>query len=92
MISELRMAQIAAITHLAMPRSVRGNCAHEPGTLPIIGGANLLWAEIGANPRDIKENTEEGRGYSIPQIQRLFLDTEWQTAEKTSRFFSNGTV
>lgn len=87
MISELRMAQIVAITRLAMPRSVRGNCSHEPGTAPIMGGANLLWAEVGANPRDTKENTEEGRGHSVPAIRELFRETEWQTLKGPSRFF-----
>ncbi len=86
-ISELRLAQIVAITRLAMPRSVKGNCSHEPGTVPIIGGANLLWAEVGANPRDIKEKTEEGRGYSAAAIQNLFSETEWQTLDGSSRFF-----
>jgi biotin synthase len=87
-ISELRMAQIVSITRLAMPRSVKGNCSHEPGTVPIIGGANLLWAEVGANPRDIREKTEEGRGHSVLAIKQLFRETEWQTLVGQSRFFS----
>ncbi len=86
-ISELRMAQIVAVTRLAMPRSVLGNCSHEPGTVPIIGGANLLWAEAGANPRDITEKTEEGRGHSVPEIRELFQEVEWPTLEGPSRFF-----
>ncbi|NTW99198.1 MAG: radical SAM protein [Geobacteraceae bacterium] len=89
MISELRMAQIVAVTRLAVPRSVMGNCSHEPGTAPIMGGANLLWAEVGANPRDTKEKTEEGRGHSVPDIRKLFSETEWQTLEGPSRFFVN---
>lgn len=89
MISELRMAQIVAVTRLAMPRNVMGNCSHEPGTVPIIGGANLLWAEVGANPRDTKEKTEEGRGHSVPAIRKLFSEAEWQTLEGPSRFFAN---
>jgi biotin synthase len=88
MISELRMAQIVAVTRLAMPRSVMGNCAHEPGTLPIMGGANLLWAEVGANPRDTQEKTEEGRGHSVPAIRQLFAETEWQSLTGPSQFFA----
>ncbi|AJY71377.1 radical SAM protein [Geobacter sulfurreducens] len=90
MISELRMAQIVAVTRLAVPRSVRGNCSHEPGTVPIMGGANLLWAEVGANPRDTREKTEEGRGHSVPAIRGLFEETEWQTLAGPSRFFAKG--
>ena len=91
MISELRMAQIVAVTRLAMPRTVMGNCSHEPSTVPIIGGANLLWAEVGANPRDTKEKTEDGRGHSVPAIGRLFSETEWQILGGPSRFFTNRT-
>ncbi len=42
MISELRMAQIVAVTRLGMPRTVMGNCTHEPCTLGAIAGANLF--------------------------------------------------
>ncbi len=38
-ISELRMAQIVAATRLGMPRSVMGNCTHEPCALGAIAGA-----------------------------------------------------
>lgn len=57
MISELRMAQIVAVTRMAMPRTTLGNCTHEPCTLGALAGANLFWAEVGANPRDIEEKT-----------------------------------
>ena len=87
MISELRMAQIAAVTRLAMPRCVTGNCSHEPGTVPILGGSNLLWAEAGGNPRDTREKTEEGRGHSVSAIRTLFEETEWQMLEGPSYFF-----
>ncbi len=86
-ISELRLAQIVAVTRLAMPRSVEGNCSHEPGVVPILGGANLLWAEVGANPRDIKEKTEESRGHTVPAIRKFFEEAEWQTFDGASRFF-----
>ena len=87
MISELRMAQIVAVTRLAMPRSVTGNCSHEPGAIPIMGGANLLWAEVGANPRDTAERTETGRGHSVAAVRQLFTETEWRTLDGPSSFF-----
>jgi biotin synthase len=87
MISELRMAQIVAVTRLAVPRNVRGNCSHEPGAVPILGGANLLWAEAGANPRDTLANTEGGRGHSVPSVRQLFAETEWATRIGSSSFF-----
>ena len=39
-ISELRMAQIVAVTRLGVPRTVLGHCTHEPCTLGGLAGAN----------------------------------------------------
>jgi len=88
MISELRMAQVVAVTRLAVPRTIMGNCSHEPGSVPVLGGANLLWAEKGANPRDTREKTEEGRGHSVSSIRQFFAETGWQTLEGPSQFFA----
>ena len=90
MITELRMAQIVAVTRLAMPRSMTGNCTHEPCTLGGLAGANLFWAEVGANPRDTQEKTEEGRGESVASCKRLFQECEWETLAGPSRFFKKG--
>ena len=87
MISELRMAQIVAVTRLGVRRTVLGNCTHEPCTLGAIAGANLFWAEVGANPRDIKEKTEEGRGETVPSCRSLFDESGWSTLEGPSKFF-----
>jgi biotin synthase len=88
-ISEMRMAQIVAVTRLGMPRSVMGNCTHEPCTLGAIAGANLFWAEAGANPRDIKEKTEEGRGESVVSCGTLFRESAWEVWEGPSRYFQS---
>jgi biotin synthase len=87
-ISELRMAQIVAVTRLGMPRSVMGNCTHEPCTLGAIAGANLFWAEVGANPRDIEEKTEEGRGETVSSCQSIFLESNWDVWSGPSRYYS----
>lgn len=87
MISELRMAQIVAVTRLAMPRTTMGNCTHEPCTLGAIAGANLFWAEVGANPRDIREKTEEGRGDTVDHCKKLFEEAEWEIHTGPSRYF-----
>jgi biotin synthase len=86
MISELRMAQIVAVTRLGMPREVTGNCTHEPCTLGAIAGANLFWAEVGANPRDTQEKTEEGRGETVRSCQMLFRESGWDVWEGPSRY------
>jgi biotin synthase len=90
MISELRMSQIVAVTRLAMPWTVTGNCAHEPCTLGTMAGANLLWAEVGANPRDIVRRTEENRGVDCAGCANLFAETEWQVLQGPSKFFGAG--
>ncbi len=86
MISELRMAQIVAITRLGVSRDVMGNCTHEPCTVGAMAGANLFWAEVGANPRDIKEKTEEGRGSTVDVCKKYFEETEWGILEGPSRY------
>jgi biotin synthase len=88
MISELRMSQIVAVTRLAMPRSTLGNCTHEPCTLGAIAGANLFWAEVGANPRDITENTEEGRGGTTPHCRDVYHEADWQVYKGPSRYYA----
>lgn len=87
MITELRMAQIVAVTRLGMPRSVLGNCTHEPCALGGLAGANLFWAEVGANPRDTKEKTEEGRGESVESCKQIFWECGWETLAGPSRFY-----
>jgi biotin synthase len=89
MISELRMAQIVAITRLGMPRSVSGNCTHEPCTLGAIAGANLFWAEVGANPRDVQAKTEEGRGESANSCRSIFQESNWEILRGPSRFYKS---
>jgi biotin synthase len=86
-ITELRMAQIVAVTRLGMPRTVMGNCTHEPCTLGAISGANLFWAEVGANPRDTKEKTEEGRGETVSSCKSIFQDSNWNIWEGPSRYY-----
>jgi len=87
MISELRMAQIVAVTRLGTSRTVKGNCTHEPCTLGALAGANLFWAEVGANPRDTREKTEQGRGRTIEQCKTIFREANWKVSEDESIFF-----
>jgi biotin synthase len=87
MITEMRMAQIVAVTRLGMPHNVIGNCTHEPCTLGAIAGANLFWAEVGANPRDTEAKTEEGRGETVESCRTIFRESQWDTLKGPSRFY-----
>ena len=88
-ITEMRMAQIVAVTRLGMPRSVMGNCTHEPCTLGAIAGANLFWAEVGANPRDIEEKTEQGRGETVSSCRSIFQESNWDIWSGPSRYYNS---
>ena len=88
MINELRMAQVVAVTRLGMPRTVIGNCTHEPCTLGAAAGANLFWAEVGANPRDVEEKTEEGRGETVESCRTLFRECGWNSWTGPSRYYN----
>jgi biotin synthase len=88
MITELRMAQIVAVTRLCVSRTIRGNCTHEPCTLGGMAGANLFWAEVGANPRDITEKTEEGRGETVAKCRTLLCESGWDAWAGPSRYYS----
>lgn len=88
MISELRIAQIVAVTRLATPKSVIGNCTHEPNVIGAYAGANLFWAESGGNPRDVKEKTEEGRGMSVGDCAVLLKEADWGVHKGPSNFYN----
>lgn len=86
-IPEIRLAQVVAITRLAMPHSTVANCTHEPGTLPAMGGASFFWAEVGANPRDTREKTEEGRGHNMQELETMFWETGWDIRRGPSQIW-----
>ncbi|MGC8769002.1 radical SAM protein [Calditerrivibrio sp.] len=88
MVSELKMAQIVAVTRLATPHNIIGNCTHEPNPLGIFAGANLIWAESGANPRDVKEKTEESRGFSVSKCADMMEDMGWNLLHGPSKYYS----
>ena len=81
------MAQIVAVTRVAMPRATLGNCTHEPCTLGALAGATLFWAEVGANPRDDQENTEENRGKDLDVCREFYREAGWDVFEGPSRHF-----
>lgn len=87
MVTELRQAQIVAVTRLGVPDTVKGNCTHEPCCLGAAAGASLFWAEIGANPRDTQTRTEDGRGADVERCAQLFWEAGCGVLEGPSNFF-----
>jgi len=87
-VSEARMAHILAVVRLATGYALPGNCTHEPAVSGVIAGANLLWAESGANPRDTVTHTENNRGYDVARCREIYSEAEVKYLEGPSRFFS----
>ena len=77
MISELEMARMVAVSRLVMADVPKAHCTHEPNTLSLISGANLLFPEVGSSPRDNHADTEENRGFSISRSQAMGIETGW---------------
>lgn len=50
-------------------------------------GANLLWAEAGANPRDTEKETEGKRGMTVKECIKVFEEAEWHVLQGPSKFY-----
>ena len=88
MISEYRMAYFVAVVRLAMGRDVVGNCTHEPNVLGATAGANLFWAEAGANPRDVERDTSKGRGLGVRACKEMFKEADFEMLLGASVIYS----
>lgn len=81
MLSESRGALYVAAYRLADGRHTKINCSGH-SMLTANAGANLAWAEVGTNPRDLLKKTEQGgKGQSIAEARKVFLNTEWEIRE-----------
>jgi len=87
MISEYRMALLVAIVRLAMGKDLRGNCTHEPNVPGATSGANLFWAEVGANPRDTEAETSEGRGLDVKACREIFTEADFEVLDGPSQIY-----
>ena len=89
MVSEARMAYILAVVRLSLGVDVMGNCTHEPSGIGALAGANLLWAESGANPRDTEIETSGYRGMAIEDCRDIFKESRWDVLAGPSRMFGS---
>jgi biotin synthase len=72
------LARTVAVCRLVMGNTVLGHCTHEPNLPAILAGANLLWAEMGPNPRDDQPDTENSRGMGVKQCQNVLIEAGYQ--------------
>lgn len=75
-ISDLRLAQITAVVTMAAIHcpELSSIGVHEPNLLGITSGANAIYAEIGANPRDTEKETLGHRGRDIRDCKRMLFE------------------
>ncbi len=91
MVSDAKMAHILAVVRLALGYDIRGHCTHEPNVIAAAnGGANLVWAETGSNPRDTEKDTEGYRGRTVNDCRNVLKEAEWNVLTGISKFCSNG--
>ncbi|MDR3088772.1 MAG: hypothetical protein LBU39_03030 [Desulfobulbaceae bacterium] len=72
-ISAAELTKIVAVTNL-VARPSRAMNVHEPIQMALLAGVNQLYAEAGANPRDVKSKTEEGRGFTPEKAWEMLED------------------
>ncbi len=79
-ISELRLAQVTAVVALASMAcpQTKGIGVHEPNLIGLTSGANVIYAETGANPRDTEEETTGHRGRDIQACKTMLYEAGFE--------------
>jgi biotin synthase len=75
-ITELRLAQIVAVVTLAAfgCKETSNIAVHEPNLLGLCAGANAIYAETGANPRDTAADTSGHRGLDMNDCRKMLFE------------------
>jgi biotin synthase len=75
-ITERRLAQITAVVALAALgcKETRSIAVHEPNLLGLCSGANAIYAETGANPRDTAPDTQGRRGLDMNDCRKMLCE------------------
>lgn len=80
-LSDLRLAQIVAITRLCGGVRVPDICVHPPVRQALDWGANVVVVETGAVPRDTGECSGEWRRFTVADAQALFREAGYAVRE-----------
>ncbi len=75
-INAMELTKIVAVTNLVI-KPKRAMNVHEPTQMSLLAGVNQLYAEVGANPRDIKSSTEKGRGFTPSMAWDMLAEAEY---------------
>ena len=70
------VAQAVAVVALATISCVetKNIAVHEPNPLGLAAGANVVYAETGANPRDLEADTEKNRGLDMAACRKMLYE------------------
>jgi biotin synthase len=94
MISEVRLANIVAVTRIVAGSSIRAMGVHEPRILPLLAGANQIYAHTaGFSPRRHPNtayssgDSSRGSGYSVNECKKLLIEAGYTPLEGPTRVF-----
>ncbi len=75
-ITERRLAQVVAVVSLATMNvtETQSIAVHEPNLLGLVAGANTVYAETGANPRDTAAETSGHRGLDMHACREMLYE------------------
>jgi len=76
-ITERRLAQVVAVVTLATLNlsAIQSIAVHEPNLLGLAAGANTIYAETGANPRDTVADTSGSRGLDMQACRKMLYES-----------------
>ncbi len=80
-ISGTRLAQIVAVASLASLAcpEMKSLAVREPNLLGLAAGANTVYAERGANPRDIEKETSANRGRDVAACKEMLFEAGFKS-------------
>jgi biotin synthase len=93
-ISEVTLAKAVAVTRIVAGDSIKAMGVHEPRILPLIAGANQIYAQTaGFSPRrrpnltDSNEDASKGKGYSVEACKNLLREAGYIPLEGPTKVF-----
>jgi len=83
-ITELRLAQVVAVVSLATLgcAQTQNIAVHEPNLIGLTAGANVVYAESGANPRDTQADTSRNRGLDMADCRKMLYEAGFRALRR----------
>ncbi len=83
-ITERRLAQVVAVVALAtlVCPETKNIAVHEPNLLGLAAGANVVYAESGANPRDTDIDTARNRGLDMTACRKMLYESGFAALQR----------